>query len=114
MISQDQVFAPSGNNIMPTRNAANAPSFISTPAWNMDTAVGAATCPSGDQLWKGQIPPSTAKPKNTGRNQIFWNVCEKPAFSISSISNVYTPVFCPATQYIASTPTSETTEPTNR
>ena len=26
----------------------------------MDTAVGAATCPSGDQLWKGQMPPGDA------------------------------------------------------
>src|SRR6185436_20308503 len=110
-MSQDQYFAPSGNNIIPTRSAANAPSFISTPAWNMDTAVGAATCPSGDQLWNGQMPPNTAKPRNTGRNQIFWKPCENPAFSIASISNVKTPVFCPDTQYMAITPTRETTEP---
>src|SRR5512140_149158 len=88
MISHDQCFAPSGSSMMPTRSAANAPSFISTPAWNMETAVGAATWPSGDQLWKGQMPPSTAKPRKTGRNQICWNVCEKPALSIASISNV--------------------------
>ena len=43
MISQDQYFAPSGSNMMPTRKAAKAPSFINTPAWNIDTAVGAAT-----------------------------------------------------------------------
>lgn len=30
-------------SMMPTRRAANAPSFISTPAWNIETAVGAAT-----------------------------------------------------------------------
>src|SRR5207247_9581330 len=89
-------------------------SFINTPAWNMETAVGAATCPSGDQLWKGQMPPNTAKPRKTGRNQMFWNVCEKPAFSIRSMSNVKTPVLCPATQYITITPTNETTEPMKR
>src|SRR5512146_266897 len=86
--SQDQCLAPSGSSMMPTRRAANAPSFISTPAWNIETAVGAATWPSGDQLWKGQMPPSTANPKNTGRNHAFWNPAEKLAFSSSSISNV--------------------------
>src|SRR5688500_20376025 len=92
MMSHFHVTAPCGRSIMPTRNAAKAPSFINTPAWNMDTAVGAATSPSGDQLWKGQMPPNTATPRKTGRNQIVWNVCEKPAFSIASISNESTPV----------------------
>ncbi len=55
--------------MMPTRSAAKAPSFISTPAWNIETAVGAATWPSGDQLWNGKMPPSTAKPKKTNGNQ---------------------------------------------
>ena len=99
---------------MPTRSAANAPSFINTPAWNMETAVGAATWPSGDQLWNGQIPPNTAKPRNTGRNQIFWKFCEKAAPYMASMSKLRTPVFRYCIQYIASTPTNETTEPTNR
>jgi hypothetical protein len=43
MISQDQYLAPSGRSMIPTRKAANAPNFISTPAWNIETAVGAAT-----------------------------------------------------------------------
>ena len=114
MMSQDQVCAPCGNSMIPTRRAANAPSFINTPAWNIETAVGAATCPSGDQLWKGQMPPSTAKPRKTGRNQISWKACEKPALSICSISKERTPVFAYCTQYMTSTPTSETTEPMNR
>jgi hypothetical protein len=36
------------------------------------------------------------------------------AFSSASISNVYVPVDCPATQYMASAPTSATTDPRNR
>src|SRR5678815_3232370 len=113
-MSHDQVCAPCGRSMIPTRKAANAPNFIKTPAWNMETAVGAATCPSGDQLWKGQIPPKTAKPRKTGRNQIFWKDCEKPAFSISNMSNESTPVFLYCSQYMASTPTKETTEPIKR
>jgi len=27
-----------------------------TPAWSIDTAVGADAWPSGDQVWSGQIP----------------------------------------------------------
>src|SRR5574341_482652 len=91
--SQDQVFAPSGKSMIPTRRAANAPSFISTPAWNIETAVGAATWPSGDQLWKGQMPPNTAKDRKSGKNHKFWNGAEKPAFSSWSMSKVSTPVF---------------------
>ena len=72
MISQDQVFAPFRQQHDPHTQGSKAPSFISTPAWNIETAVGAATWPSGVQLWKGKIPPSTAKPKNTGRNQMCW------------------------------------------
>ena len=96
--------------MMPTRSAAKAPSFIKTPAWNMETAVGAATWPSGDQLWKGKIPPSTAKPKNTKGNQRRWNAVENPARSNSNMSKL----FNPALKYIASPPTSATTEPMNR
>src|SRR5581483_3103741 len=61
--------APSGRNCTPTRSAAYAPSFINTPAWIMDTAVGAATWPSGLQLWNGNRPASTPKPMNTKGNQ---------------------------------------------
>src|SRR5574341_2195729 len=108
--SQDQVFAPSGKSMIPTRRAANAPSFISTPAWNIETAVGAATWPSGDQLWKGKMPPSTANPKNTNGNQNRWKPTEKLACSSASMSNVPRP----EVKYIASAPTSAITEPMNR
>ena len=39
-----------------------APSFISTPACSIETAVGAATWPSGDHVWNGQRPASTPQP----------------------------------------------------
>src|SRR3990172_3433667 len=109
-ISGAQNFAPSGSSMMPTRNAAKAPSFIKTPAWNIETAVGAATWPSGDQLWKGKMPPSTAKPKKTNGNQSCWKPVENPAPSKSNMSNV----FRPEVKYITSAPTSETTDPMKR
>src|SRR4030042_4610246 len=109
-MSGDQKRAPSGRSAVPTRKAAKAPSFISTPAWNIDTAVGAATWPSGDQLWKGKMPPSTAKPKKTNGNQKCWKAGENPACSIASRSNVFNPEL----KYIASPPTRATTEPMTR
>ena len=57
-----QSCAPSGRMTMPTARMPKAPSFISTPACSMLTAVGAATWPSGDQVWKGHRPASTPKP----------------------------------------------------
>ena len=35
---------------------------MSTPAWSIETAVGAEAWPSGDQVWSGQIPASTPNP----------------------------------------------------
>jgi hypothetical protein len=49
-ISGAQYCHPSGHRNMPTRRMPKAPIFINTPAWIMDTAVGAATCPTGDQV----------------------------------------------------------------
>ena len=60
--------APSGKSWTPARNAAYAPSFISTPAWIIETAVGAATWPSGLQLWNGKTPASTPKPRKIKGN----------------------------------------------
>ncbi len=54
--------APSGRSWIPRRMIPNAPSFIRTPAWSMLTAVGAATWPSGDQVWNGQRPARTPQP----------------------------------------------------
>src|SRR5512143_2013629 len=110
MINHLQAIAPSGRSMIPTRRAAKAPSFINTPAWNMETAVGAATWPSGLQLWKGKIPPRTAKPKNTKGNQKTWKLSEKFACESWTISKV----FIPDWKYIARPPTRETTDPINR
>ena len=41
---------PSGNNVIATRKQPYAPSFITTPASNIEAAVGAATCPVGAQV----------------------------------------------------------------
>ena len=39
----------------------------------MDTAVGAATWPTGDQVWNGHRPASTPKPRNRNGKTIVWN-----------------------------------------
>ena len=58
---------------MPTRRIPNAPSFISTPAWSMLTAVGAATWPSGDQVWNGHRPARTPNPTMISGKKKIWN-----------------------------------------
>ena len=50
----------------------NAPSFISTPACSIETAVGAETWPSGDHVWNGQRPASTPQPMTNSGKTIFW------------------------------------------
>jgi hypothetical protein len=35
---------------------------MSTPAWSIETAVGAEAWPSGDHVCNGQIPARTPKP----------------------------------------------------
>ena len=57
---------------MPTRRMPNAPSFIRTPAWSMETPVGAATWPSGDQVCSGHMPASTPKPIMKNGKHHFW------------------------------------------
>ena len=47
---------------MPTRTTPYAPSFMSTPACSIETAVGAEAWPSGDHVWRGQIPARIPKP----------------------------------------------------
>ena len=49
-ISGAQWRHPSGQRNMATRSTPKAPIFMSTPAWSMLTAVGAATWPTGDQV----------------------------------------------------------------
>ena len=63
--------APSGSIMNPTRMIPKAPSFISTPACSIDTAVGAEACPSGDQVWNGKTPASDPKPsQSSGKHHI--------------------------------------------
>jgi len=69
----DQNSAPWGRTVIPTRRMPKAPSFISTPACSIDTAVGAATWPSGDHVWKGQRPASTPNPIMKKGKTHFWN-----------------------------------------
>ncbi len=45
----------------------------------MDTAVGAEAWPSGDQVWKGKIAPSTPKPRKIIGKAQYWNSGENVA-----------------------------------
>src|SRR5690606_26751300 len=120
------VRAPSGSSITPMRSAAYAPSYISTPAWIIDTAVGAATWPTGLQLWKGNTPARMPKPRKMNGNQIFaklaspspngsWNSTSYAPASRARMKStrskvISSPASC-ATKYIAITPTSATIDP---
>ena len=64
---------PSGKRTMPMRMTPKAPSFMSTPACSIDTAVGADACPSGDQVWKGNTPARVPKPSQISGKAITWS-----------------------------------------
>src|SRR5262245_10611666 len=83
--------APSGSSCIPSRMIPNAPSFISTPACNIETAVGAATCPSGDQVWNGHRPASTPHPVTDSGNTTFWKFGSNSCAYNSCRSNVPSP-----------------------
>ena len=61
-----------GEELDAERRIPKAPSFISTPACSIETAVGAATWPSGDQVWKGQRPARQPAPTANSGNTHFW------------------------------------------
>ncbi len=69
-----QKAAPSGISWMPRRMMPNAPSFISTPACTIETAVGADMWPSGDHVWNGQSAASTPQPMTIMGKNVFWKV----------------------------------------
>ena len=54
--------AAPGRSPMPRRTTPYAPSFISTPAWSIETAVGAEAWPSGDHVCSGQMPARIPNP----------------------------------------------------
>src|SRR5438445_889456 len=87
----DQKEAPSGSSVMPTRRMPNAPSFIKTPACSIETPVGAATWPSGDQVCSGHMPASTPKPIMKNGKHHFWKLGSSFAARITVISNVPAP-----------------------
>jgi len=89
----------------------NAPSFISTPAWTIETAVGADMWPSGDHVWNGQSAASTPQPITISGKTAFWNVGlsvpSLPAFQSAYMSNVLSP----ASWKTAKMPIQMSTEP---
>ena len=88
----------------------NAPSFISTPACSMETAVGAATWPSGDQVWKGNRPARMPQPiMKKGKK-----VLAKPRSNSMSRRTAMSKVPAPASAKTAKMPTKISTEPPTR
>ena len=55
----DSSSAASGTKKVATRKQPYPPSFMETPARNMEAAVGADECPSGAQEWKGNSAVKT-------------------------------------------------------
>ena len=64
---------------------------MTTPASNIEAAVGAAEWPVGAQVWNGHMPASTAKPMNTSGKQKNWKSGAKPMSLRASRSKVVPP-----------------------
>ena len=91
-ISGAQNFQPSGQRKMATRSTPKAPIFMSTPAWTMLTPVGAATWPTGDQVWNGQTAARMPKPRNSSRKASFcWNTEKVPGCMRAVMSKLVPP-----------------------
>ena len=54
------------------------PIFRRTPARITDPAVGACTCASGSQVWKGNMGTLIAKPRKKARKTHFWKSKGRP------------------------------------
>ena len=83
--------APSGSITIPIRMMPKAPSFMRTPAWSIETAVGAEACPSGDQVWKGKTPASVPNPIQSAGNAHHCIDDEYRTCSSSSMEKVVAP-----------------------
>src|ERR1700693_5986575 len=58
----------SGKNGSEKRMKPYVPIFSRTPARMTEPAVGASTCASGSQVWKGNIGTFMANPRKNARN----------------------------------------------
>src|SRR6266404_7872070 len=86
-----QYAKPSGIKYIAARRQAYEPSFITTPASNIEAAVGAATWPVGAHVWNGHIPARTAKPTKINGNTQICTAGAKGCLTSSRISNVCPP-----------------------
>src|SRR5881296_1148601 len=86
-----QAFKPSGNKVMATRKQPYAPNFITTPANNIEAAVGAATWPVGAQVCKGHNPARMAKPTNTSGKAQYWKGSGKAKLANSTKLVLFAP-----------------------
>src|SRR5277367_658180 len=102
-----QSSSPLGNNVIATRKAPYAPSFITTPASSIEAAVGAATWPVGAQVWKGHKPARIPKPTKTSGKHHIWKLTGRPAWARPASVVVW----LPDVAYAASRPMSTMAEP---
>src|SRR5213594_1486321 len=108
--SHTHCWVPSERSPMPSLTTPYAPSFMSTPACSIDTAVGAEACPSGDHVWSGQMPARIPKPTSKNRKT---HDCRDGSKSVASISRKEKDVEPPAT-YRARMPTRMKADPKSR
>ncbi len=87
-----------------------APILSRTPACSIETAVGAATWPSGDHVWSGQIGMSVPNPRTVSRNTHFWNAAPKVCSAHTRMSKVC----APTAQYVSTSTTTSIALPANR
>ena len=100
--------AASGIRYMAIRKQPYPPNFISTPAWSIDTAVGAEAWPSGLHVWNGKRAPNTPNPRKVRGNQI--HCCAKGILCSCAISRMFI-VVPPAPKKIPKMPISKKAEP---
>src|SRR5579875_264015 len=88
------VIATAGKNGSEKRIRPYVPIFSRTPARITEPAVGASTCASGSQVWKGNIGTLIAKPRKKAKNNQMAAV--PPILGAEAYSSgkkkVYTPV----------------------
>src|ERR1039458_8483804 len=77
-----------GSRFSENRRKPYVPIFSNTAARITETAVGASTCASGSQVWKGNMGTLMAKPMKNAQKTHCWVASGRLSFISSEISNV--------------------------
>src|SRR5258707_10641858 len=81
--------ADCGNSGKEKRRKPYVPIFSRTLARITEPAVGASTCASGSQVWKGHIGTFTAKPRKNAQNTHHCTLAGRLSRISSETSNEY-------------------------